>query len=346
MYFEFLGGELMAKYSEGLGYEIIKAVNNGEIIEPITSKKVKEFCEKNGLNPTKSHLFVILSNSTENTHSPTYAKYFERIAKGKYILHPDYRKHIKYYWLNVDSDLYEWTFTSMNIGDKETYSNLNEEGGKRRNQSCFQNIKIGDRVIAYETGYTRAITAICQVISKVEEKDKIIVEFEKQMNFDKLLTLYEMKVIKSLANFNILNNHRGTLLEIEKKYFDEIVKILENTNAQTDHYEILENEVQKSRKLSSKERKKLLQDSKNTIPEKIERKIFDFIRNPNVVAEVLERASGVCEECSNPAPFIKASDGTPYLEVHHKIRLADGGDDTVDNAIAVCPNCHRKLHYG
>ena len=26
-------------------------------------------------------------------------------------------------------------------------------------------------------------------------------------------------------------------------------------------------------------------------------------------------------------------------------RLADGGADVVTNAIAVCPNCHRALHY-
>ncbi|MGH8437576.1 MAG: HNH endonuclease [Pseudomonas sp.] len=33
-------------------------------------------------------------------------------------------------------------------------------------------------------------------------------------------------------------------------------------------------------------------------------------------------------------------------EVHHKVRLADGGLDTVENAIAVCPNCHRQAHFG
>jgi 5-methylcytosine-specific restriction protein A len=32
--------------------------------------------------------------------------------------------------------------------------------------------------------------------------------------------------------------------------------------------------------------------------------------------------------------------------VHHRVRLADGGDDTTDNAVALCPNCHRKAHYG
>lgn len=71
-----------------------------------------------------------------------------------------------------------------------------------------------------------------------------------------------------------------------------------------------------------------------------------FLRNPNVVAEVLIRAGGHCERCESPAPFKRKKDGTPYLEVHHKQRLADGGNDTVENAIALCPNCHRELHYG
>ncbi len=71
-----------------------------------------------------------------------------------------------------------------------------------------------------------------------------------------------------------------------------------------------------------------------------------FIRNPDVVAEVLERANGRCEQCHADAPFNRVSDGTPYLEVHHKVRLVDDGEDTVENAIALCPNCHRRTHYG
>lgn len=71
-----------------------------------------------------------------------------------------------------------------------------------------------------------------------------------------------------------------------------------------------------------------------------------FIRNADVIVEVLERAQGHCEECKEPAPFISRAKNEPYLEVHHKVRLADGGDDTVENAVALCPNCHRKLHFG
>lgn len=71
-----------------------------------------------------------------------------------------------------------------------------------------------------------------------------------------------------------------------------------------------------------------------------------FQRNPDVVAEVLERAGGVCEACRGRAPFKRRSDDSPYLEVHHLVRLADGGEDSIENAIAVCPNCHRKFHFG
>ena len=71
-----------------------------------------------------------------------------------------------------------------------------------------------------------------------------------------------------------------------------------------------------------------------------------YRRNPDVVAAVLSRAKGVCEACASAAPFTRRHDGTPYLEVHHVVLLAEGGQDTVQNAKALCPNCHRKAHHG
>ena len=81
-------------------------------------------------------------------------------------------------------------------------------------------------------------------------------------------------------------------------------------------------------------------------PQKINISTSTFVRDPDVVAAVLKRADGKCENCKNKAPFFRKKDGTPYLEVHHKVQLKDGGADTIDNAIALCPNCHRKMHYG
>ena len=100
-----------------------------------------------------------------------------------------------------------------------------------------------------------------------------------------------------------------------------------------------------SKEKSSEQRRASLLKA-NKIPKKQYAKVTVYNRNPDVVIEVLNRANGICEKCKKKAPFFRKSDKTPYLEVHHKIRLADNGEDTVENAIAVCPNCHRELHYG
>ncbi|MEI3508351.1 MAG: HNH endonuclease [Bacilli bacterium] len=52
---------------------------------------------------------------------------------------------------------------------------------------------------------------------------------------------------------------------------------------------------------------------------------------------------GICDLCHNPAPF-KKKNGEAYLEEHHVITLADGGPDAIYNTVALCPNCHKKVH--
>ena len=94
------------------------------------------------------------------------------------------------------------------------------------------------------------------------------------------------------------------------------------------------------------EKRKVRLNVANKLPASVIVQTTVYRRNPDVVAEVLSRAAGVCERCEKPAPFLRAKDSTPYLEVHHKIRLSNGGEDTVKNAIAICPNCHRELHFG
>jgi len=109
--------------------------------------------------------------------------------------------------------------------------------------------------------------------------------------------------------------------------------------------DVFREKVIRSSKSSQHERQKRL---KSAIAKPTWKTVSTIVynRNPDVVAEVLYRAKDNCEKCHQAAPFTRKSDGTPYLEVHHKIPLAKGGDDTVENAIAICPNCHREAHYG
>lgn len=104
-------------------------------------------------------------------------------------------------------------------------------------------------------------------------------------------------------------------------------------------------DVDQSMRLKEIERNKRLENA-SRYPEVVQTISRGFRRNPDVAAAVFIRANGKCEQCKNNAPFIRSTDGTPYLEVHHKIMLSEGGEDTVENTIAVCPNCHRELHFG
>lgn len=70
-----------------------------------------------------------------------------------------------------------------------------------------------------------------------------------------------------------------------------------------------------------------------------------YVRSRAVRDYVLLRANGHCELCASPAPFLKL-DGTPYLEPHHTTRLSDGGPDHPRYVGALCPACHREIHFG
>ncbi len=70
-----------------------------------------------------------------------------------------------------------------------------------------------------------------------------------------------------------------------------------------------------------------------------------YQRSKDVRGYVVARANGNCEGCDDPAPFCRP-DGTPYLEPHHLRRLSDGGPDHPAHVIALCPNCHRRVHAG
>ena len=70
-----------------------------------------------------------------------------------------------------------------------------------------------------------------------------------------------------------------------------------------------------------------------------------YRRSKAVQVYVKRRAEGRCEGCGNEAPFMTPQ-GRPYLEAHHVRRVSDGGPDHPRWVIALCPNCHRRVHYG
>ncbi|EOX4787226.1 HNH endonuclease signature motif containing protein [Vibrio sp. Vb2907] len=163
-------------------------------------------------------------------------------------------------------------------------------------------------------------------------------------------------VISKASNQKLRNVHIGlvqTFDEINAKAFIRFVaqdKLFPTANetikeSQAEYKVTFENEVNKSLDDSSENRQRRLA-SRSTKPKVVYRLVQDYRRDPDVVAEALYRAEGFCEKCKEKAPFIKRSNGEPYLEVHHIIPLSQGGLDSLENVISLCPNCHREIHFG
>lgn len=148
-----------------------------------------------------------------------------------------------------------------------------------------------------------------------------------------------------LLHVDYFENHYGTNMYKMRGVVETVQKNILTDIELSVHLSEFENSIQRSQRDSSSERLARLNQAP-TAPRKIRAYAEIFVRNPDVVAEVLFRADGKCEACSTDAPFIRKKDGTPYLEVHHKIKLSDGGEDSIQNAIALCPNCHRERHFG
>ncbi len=120
---------------------------------------------------------------------------------------------------------------------------------------------------------------------------------------------------------------------------DEIGKEASKPSADFEEYERRSQALRKLRTTSPKEKPKGQAKPKSKTSSSNQ-----YFRDPAVRAWVLELSNGNCEACGEVAPF-NSDDGSAFLETHHMKRLADDGPDVVENAVAICPNCHRRLHY-
>lgn len=86
--------------------------------------------------------------------------------------------------------------------------------------------------------------------------------------------------------------------------------------------------------------------SKYKQPSRIKKIIrYEYSRNPAIVTLRLRMSKGICGLCDQPGPFIDPSLGYAFLEVHHIKWLSKQGDDSIENTVGLCPNCHTKVHF-
>ncbi len=83
----------------------------------------------------------------------------------------------------------------------------------------------------------------------------------------------------------------------------------------------------------------------NTRPNQESRTINSYPRNNILRTYIKERSNYSCEMPTCDYIGFEKENGQRYIEVHHVQPLSEGGEDSIENAAALCPTCHRKLHY-
>lgn len=85
---------------------------------------------------------------------------------------------------------------------------------------------------------------------------------------------------------------------------------------------------------------------KNVKPLRRSQSVASYDRDPMVVALRKKLADSRCEVGGCTSLAFENDAGEPFVEVHHLIPLAQGGEDILENTVALCPTHHRYLHIG
>lgn len=61
------------------------------------------------------------------------------------------------------------------------------------------------------------------------------------------------------------------------------------------------------------------------------------------INKIYNRAKSKCECCG--CETFEKKNGEMYFEIHHIVHYSDGGENSAQNCVLLCPNCHRKIHF-
>lgn len=166
-----------------------------------------------------------------------------------------------------------------------------------------------------------------------EDKNEELIEVDSESTTDESIPILVKKIIKNAKKIKMPGK------EVYKRV-KPFLKTLSEEQLRK-RVEISSNKQLKKQVSVEKIHEQIVHLKRDTVFSQIS--ISAFSRNPYVAELAKRKAKGICQLCENPAPF-NDKDGKPYLETHHIVWLSEGGEDTIENCTALCPNCHQKMH--
>lgn len=124
----------------------------------------------------------------------------------------------QYWWLNANPKV--WSFFDIHIGEKVEWTFFNSSGNKRRIFKNFEDAKVGDIVIGYESNPVKQIVCICKIADKQDGKSIFV---EKTENLDVPIEYSVLKSVKELSEMEYLKNPLGSLFKLTSDEFKNVM---------------------------------------------------------------------------------------------------------------------------
>lgn len=130
-----------------------------------------------------------------------------------------------YWWLNCNPLI--WQISACPIGEKQTYSLFNQNGNPRRIQRNFENVRVGDPVIGYETTPVKKVVALAVITRASDEKT---IEFQKVEGLANPVSLKEIQDNEALAESEPMKGGQGSLFSLTPAQYEELMDLIRDKN--------------------------------------------------------------------------------------------------------------------
>lgn len=131
----------------------------------------------------------------------------------------------RYWWLNANPRV--WSFSNIHIGEKVEWTFYNSSGNKRRIFKNFEDAKVGDVVIGYESNPVKQIVCICKIADKKDGKSILV---EKTENLDVPIEYSVLKSDDELSKMEYLKNPLGSLFKLTKDEYIGVMDLISEEN--------------------------------------------------------------------------------------------------------------------
>ena len=197
--------------------------NEKEIVDIYKSVKSKDFYEDDKLKSLAFDIsrYVYVTDVKE----PKKAEKAAKVDNTENESNVNLEAPKNYWWLNANPKV--WSFSDYRIDEEQGYTFYNENGNPRKHQKNFQNAKVGDVIIGYETSPVKKITGLAK-ISKIIPGESLY--FKKTESLVDPIDYLTLKQIDELKNMEYFVNPNGSLFSLTEVEYTTIMDLIRETN--------------------------------------------------------------------------------------------------------------------